>query len=97
VPSACSAARNADFIDYIGANPEAGKVIPGLKGVRKVRWGRAGSGKRGGIRVIYLYAVVKSTVYLLTVYAKARQKDLMPAEKKAILNVIAALKGNEPS
>jgi mRNA-degrading endonuclease RelE of RelBE toxin-antitoxin system len=72
-------------------------VIPGLKGVRKVRWGRGGRRKRGGIRVIYLYAVVKSTVYLLTVYAKARQKDLTPAEKKAILNVIAALKGNEPS
>lgn len=72
-------------------------MIPGLKGVRKVRWGRGGRGKRGGIRVIYLYAVVKSTVYLLTVYAKVRQKDLTPAEKKAILNVIAALKGNEPS
>lgn len=35
------------------ANPEAGTVIPGAGGVRKLRWGIAGRGKRGGIRVIY--------------------------------------------
>lgn len=87
--------ERAAFIDYIGANPEVGKVIPGLKGVRKVRWGRGSKGKRGGVRILYLYAVVKSTVYLLTVYAKGQQKDLTPAEKKAILIGIAALKGEQ--
>lgn len=89
--------ERAEFIDYIGANPESGKVIPGLKGVRKVRWGRGSRGKRGGVRIIYLYAVVKSTVYLLTAYAKGRQTDLTPSEKKAILNGIATLKGEQQS
>ena len=84
--------ERAEFADYIGANPESGKVIPGLKGVRKVRWGRDNRGKRGGVRIIYLYVVVKSTVYLLTIYAKARQADLSPVQKKAIAGTVAALK-----
>jgi hypothetical protein len=42
-----------EFIDWIAANPLAGDVIPGADGARKVRWGRAGSGKRGGVRVVY--------------------------------------------
>jgi len=85
--------ERAEFADYIGANPESGKVIPGLKGVRKVRWGRGNHGKRGGVRIIYLYVVVKSTVYLLTIYAKAHQADLTAAQRKAILGAVAALKG----
>jgi hypothetical protein len=91
-PEARCLGRNA-LADYIGANPEAGKVIRGLKGVRKVRWGRANVGKRGGVRVIYLYVTVRSTVYLLTVYAKAQQAGLTPAQKKTILRTIAILKG----
>jgi hypothetical protein len=46
--------RNA-FVDYIARNPEAGDIIPDSGGVRKVRWSRAGTGKRGGVRVIYFY------------------------------------------
>src|ERR1022692_1976804 len=56
-----SEAERGEFADYIGANPESGKVIPGLKGVRKVRWGRGTTGKRGGVRIIYLYLVVRET------------------------------------
>jgi hypothetical protein len=43
------------FVDFIARNPEVGKLIPETGGVRKVRWGRQGSGKRGGVRVIYFY------------------------------------------
>ena len=85
--------ERAAFVDYIGSNPQLGNVIPGLKGVRKIRWGRGKSGKRGGVRIIYLYAVVKDTVYLLTVYAKGQQQDLAPRDRKAILAVIEELKG----
>ncbi|MCB1659511.1 MAG: transcriptional regulator, partial [Pseudomonadales bacterium] len=42
-----------DFISWIAKNPESGDVIPHTKGLRKVRWSRAGMGKRGGARVIY--------------------------------------------
>jgi hypothetical protein len=45
--------RNA-FVDFIAANPETGDVIPDSGGIRKVRWSRPGTGKRGGVRVIYL-------------------------------------------
>jgi hypothetical protein len=49
-----SSEERAEFADFIGANPEAGKVIPGLKGVCKVRCGQKNRGKRGGVRVIFL-------------------------------------------
>jgi hypothetical protein len=52
------------------ANPEAGDVIPGSGGVRKVRWGVAGRGKRGGVRVIYYLRSSPGEIWMLTVYAK---------------------------
>jgi hypothetical protein len=57
------------FIDYIARNPEAGDVIPETGGVRKIRWGRQGSGKRGGVRVIYFFHYVDVPLYLLMIYA----------------------------
>jgi hypothetical protein len=47
--------ERSGFVDFIARNPEAGDVIPDSGGVRKVRWRRQGSGKRGGVRVIYFY------------------------------------------
>lgn len=47
------------FIDYIARNPEAGDVIPETGGVRKVRWTRQGSGKRGGTRVVYFTTICR--------------------------------------
>ena len=52
------------------ANPDAGDVIPGSGGVRKVRWGLAGRGKRGGVRVIYYLRLQQGQVWMLTLYAK---------------------------
>lgn len=52
------------------ANPDAGDVIPGSGGVRKLRWGVAGRGKRGGIRVIYYLRSQQGQIWMLTVYAK---------------------------
>lgn len=45
------------FIDYIARHPESGDLIPDTGGVRKVRWGRAGVGKRGGVRVITSFII----------------------------------------
>jgi len=42
-------------VDYIAANPDVGDVIPDTGGIRKARWKRPGTGKRGGVRVIYFY------------------------------------------
>lgn len=52
------------------ANPEAGAVIPGSGGVRKLRWGVAGRGKRGGIRVIYFLRTRQGQIWMLTLYPK---------------------------
>ncbi|KRA01282.1 MULTISPECIES: hypothetical protein [Achromobacter] len=64
------------FVDWIAANPEAGDVIPGSGGCRKVRWSRAGMGKRGGARVIYYLRLASGEVVLLIVYAKAKFDNL---------------------
>jgi hypothetical protein len=51
-------------------DPELGEVVPGTGGVRKVRWGVAGRGKRSGIRVIYFFRATQEEIWLLTPYAK---------------------------
>jgi hypothetical protein len=52
------------------SDPEAGAVIPGSGGVRKLRWGVSGRGKRGGIRVIYFLRTRHGQIWVLTLYAK---------------------------
>jgi hypothetical protein len=81
-----------EFVSYIARNPDAGDVVPETGGVRKVRWGRAGAGKRGGARVIYFYHDDTRPLYLLLVYAKARKEDLSADEKRAVRKLAAMLK-----
>lgn len=70
-------ARERDaFIDFIAENPDAGDVIPGADGARKVRWQRSGSGMRGGVRVIYFHLVADEVVLLVMVYAKAERQNV---------------------
>lgn len=83
------------FVRYIAGNTEAGDVIPETGGVRKVRWKRAGSGKRGGVRVIYFYHDRDRPLYLLMVYAKGRQEDLNPDERRAVRELAAIIKGKQ--
>jgi hypothetical protein len=67
-----------DFVSWIAANAEAGDVIKGTGGLRKVRWTRAGIGKRGGARVIYFNRNERGDLVLLLVYVKAKF-DNIPA------------------
>ncbi|MCW5236039.1 DNA-binding protein [Verminephrobacter eiseniae] len=73
------------FIDSIAANPLAGDVIPGADGARKVRWGRAGSGKSGGARVLYFNLTEQEVVLLAAVYAKAERTNMLAAEIKKVV------------
>lgn len=57
-------------------DPEAGDLIPGSGGVRKVRWGVAGRGKRGGIRVIYYARTRQGEIWMLTLYAKSLVENI---------------------
>ncbi len=85
-------AERLEFVDYIARNPEAGDVIPETSGVRKVRWRRQGSGKRGGVRVIYFYHNSATPLFLLMVYAKAVREDVAPEAKKALAEFAARIK-----
>jgi mRNA-degrading endonuclease RelE of RelBE toxin-antitoxin system len=69
-------------------NPEAGDLIPGSGGLRKVRWGASGRGKRGGARVIYYYAIVKECVLLLLIYTKNEKDDLTRDQLTALRKLV---------
>lgn len=84
------------LIDFIAHNPESGNLIPETGGVRKMRWSRLGSGKRGGARVIYFYHHIDAPVYLLLAYAKAQREDMKPDEKRAVRDLTAILKQQHP-
>ena len=74
-----------EFIAWIAANPQAGDVIPGADGARKVRWSRSGTGKSGGVRVVYFNLTEEEVVWLVAIYAKADQSNITPSQiKKAV-------------
>lgn len=74
-----------DFITWIAANPDAGDVIQGADGARKVRWKRAGTGKSGGARVIYFNLTDEEIVLLVAVYAKAERENMLPKDIRKVL------------
>jgi hypothetical protein len=80
------------FIDFIARNPEKGQLIEGTGGVRKVRWSRDGSGKSGGVRVIYYFHSEAIPIYLLAIYAKGERADLSAAQKKQARAFVETLK-----
>jgi hypothetical protein len=75
----------------LAANPEAGDVMPGTGGFRKLRWAdaRRGKGRRGGLRVIYYYFQSGHQIWLMTVYDKDEASDLSAKQKKVLRDSIA--------
>ena len=65
---------------FLSLNPEAGEVIVGSGGVRKLRWALPGRGKRGGARIIYYYHGETVPLYLLALYAKNERETLTDKE-----------------
>ncbi len=74
------------FQNALMENPEAGKVIEGTGGLRKVRWPdpRRGKGKRGGLRVIYYWWNGRRQFWLFTLYDKDEMEDLTPKERTTL-------------
>jgi mRNA-degrading endonuclease RelE of RelBE toxin-antitoxin system len=67
------------FAAFIAGNPEAGDLIRGSGGCRKVRWGKVGTGKRGGVRVIYALRLAGNAIVLLVIYSKSVRDSMSPA------------------
>jgi mRNA-degrading endonuclease RelE of RelBE toxin-antitoxin system len=70
--------------EFLCAHPEAGDLIRGSGGVRKLRWARPGSGKSGGVRVCYYVRTKAGRILMLTIYAKSAQDSIPGHLLKAI-------------
>ena len=64
--------------------PEQGPVIRASGGLRKLRWAKPGAGKRGGLRVIYVWAPAERAFYMLYAYSKSEPGDLTPAQTRVL-------------
>ena len=87
-----SDAERLEFIDFIARHPLAGDEIVGTGGLRKIRWGRQGKGKRGGVRIIYFFYNESAPIFLLTVYPKSQREDLTSEERKKLAVLAKDLK-----
>jgi hypothetical protein len=76
------------FAAFMAAHPEEGDVVQGSGGVRKVRWSRAGSGKSGGVRVVYFVRNEQGELVLLFMYAKAKLDTLKASTLKGLRDAV---------
>lgn len=76
----------------LASRPDPGDVIPGLGGLRKIRWGAKGKGKRGGARIIYLLIPRPGIIYLFYAYTKGDITDLSTEQKKRLRQAVADIK-----
>ena len=72
----------------LASRPDLGAIIPRSGGLRKVRWGYGEQGKRGGVRVIYYWAVSQERLLMLLVYPKNVQDDLSPSQLNALKQIV---------
>jgi hypothetical protein len=75
----------AELQQFLMQNPEAGRVVPGSGGVRKLRWARPGMGKRGGLRVIHFVRYEPNEFWMLTIYSKAKRENVAAHVLKKLL------------
>ena len=68
--------------------PDAGRLIVGSGGIRKIRWAVRGRGKRGGVRVIYFWAVKRDRLLMLLMYRKGIQDDLTPDQLRKLRKIV---------
>ena len=78
----------ADLQSALVRRPDAGAVIRGSGGLRKLRWSVQGKGKRGGARVIYYWAVSQEQILLLLIYLKSEQEDLSPDQVRFLRQIV---------
>lgn len=92
-PDYWSEDERGEFAAFVASNPGSGDLIPGSGGCRKIRWSRAGSGKRGGVRVVFTARLASGAIVLLVIYAKSVRENI-PAH---VLRKIAEEMGHATS
>ena len=70
------------------ARPDVGNILRGSGGLRKVRWAATGRGKRGGVRVIYYWAVNREIILMLLIYGKNEQDDLTAEQLRLLKGLV---------
>ena len=80
-----------DVIRYLAEHPKDGDLLEGTGGIRKLRWGRGGQGKSGGVRVIYYFHDEAMPLYLLTLFAKGDKTNLSKAERNELAKLVGLL------
>ena len=83
-----SAGERSEIVDTLASDPQCGDVVPGGGGIRKVRFGAKGKGKRGGVRVIYYYHSRRMPLFLLTVFGKNEKSDLSQGEIRQLAKAV---------
>jgi mRNA-degrading endonuclease RelE of RelBE toxin-antitoxin system len=75
--------------DFLAQYPDAGDIIPGSHGLRKLRWTISGKGKRGGTRIIYYWVRPRDTILMLFVFKKSERSDLTKDQLKTLRSIAA--------
>jgi len=79
------------LVDYLAFHPASGDLIPGTGGVRKLRWGLEGRGKRGGARIIYFLHGIEIPLFALSAYAKNERADISQQDRNDFKKLTAQL------
>ncbi len=82
------------LINYLAEHPKAGDVIQGTGGIRKLRWAKSGSGKSGGVRVVYYYHNESMPLFLLSLFGKNEKANLTNAERNLLAKFTSILVKN---
>lgn len=80
-----------DLVAYLAEHPGSGVLIEGTGGVRKLRWGRSGRGKSGGVRVVYYFHSEIMPLYLLAVFGKNEKANISGEEKRVLAKAVIEL------
>jgi len=77
---------------FLLENPQAGDVLQGTGGIRKLRWTLPNKGKSGGIRILYVDLVIHEEIYILDLFLKSEKENLTGAERNNMKKAVTELK-----
>jgi len=92
VSDVLSEAEHDALVLYVAHNPEEGDLIPGMGGLRKLRWAANGKGRRGGSRVIYYFHNLDVPFFLMAIFAMNVQANLSPKQKRTLNRQLTAIR-----